>query len=156
MDYAKRARELEDFYNSMSEYDKNTRYAKLLYTRGNQTDEEFVKSYEENWKLINLMCACSKGVQIPEDVKSYVDSIIERELISLMETDKLSEFCKKKFFKVKDIENTRYLVEEDINGYYLYELTPEVLDAIKNDKEPEFKDTKFVLKTPLTFKDFED
>lgn len=80
--------------------------------------------------------------------------MMEREFTSLMKIDKLSEFCNKKFFKIKDIDSTRYLVEEDINGYYLHELTPEVLDAIINDKEFEFNDSLFVLKTPLTFKDF--
>ena len=89
-DTAKRAKELEEFYNSLSLFDQKSRYARHLRRNENESDEDYVRHAETGQSLLRLMCGVAFGAVKKTDVDSCLKEILKNEpdILALMDFEK--------------------------------------------------------------------
>lgn len=89
-DTAKRARELEEFYNSLSLFDQKSRYARHLRRNENESDEDYVRHAETGQSLLRLLCSVGIGAVKKTDVDSCLKEILKNEpdILALMDFEK--------------------------------------------------------------------
>lgn len=73
------AKRFEDHYNSLSEFDKKSRYAWFLRRREGESDEEYVKKAKTGHNLICLLCGVSLGAVNENNVDSYLKEIFKED-----------------------------------------------------------------------------
>lgn len=84
---AKRAKELEEFYDSLSLFDRKSRYARHLRRNENESDEDYVRHAETGQNLLRLLCAVGFKAVKETDVDSCLKEILKNEpdILALMD-----------------------------------------------------------------------
>lgn len=89
-DTAKRARELEEFCNSLSLFDQKSRYARHLRRNENESDEDYVRHAETGQNLLRLLCCAGFKEAKETDVDSCLKEILKNEpdILALMDFER--------------------------------------------------------------------
>lgn len=95
-DTAKRAEELEEFYNSLSLFDQKSRYARHLRRNENESDEDYVRHAETGQSLLRLLCGVGfkEAIEAKSVKKTDVDSCLkeilknEPDILALMDFER--------------------------------------------------------------------
>ena len=89
-DTAKRAKELEEFYNSLSLFDQKSRYARHLRRNENESDEDYVRHAETGQSLLRLLCGVGFKAVKETDVDSCLKEILKNEpdILALMDFER--------------------------------------------------------------------
>ena len=153
------AKRFEDHYNSLSEFDKKSRYAWHLRRREGMSDEEYVKQVKTGHNLIGLLCGVSLGAVNKDNIDDYLKEIFKddpgllelvnftREQITNMKIEELSKIVKL-FSAETESEFSRVLKEEEKiigpeEALYILPTMKKMLDFIKalidepNDEDPD-------------------
>lgn len=89
-DAAKRAKELEEFYDSLSLFDQKGRYAQHLRRNENESDEDYVRHAETGQNLLRLLCGVGIGAVKKTNVDSCLKEILKNEpdILALMDFER--------------------------------------------------------------------